>query len=114
MGAALSATATHENAIPSEFDDEGFLKDSSNWTPEQALLIAELYGICKLTVTHWTIIYYVREDYFKIGAIPLMQRMCRANELNKEAIRELFDGCLNLWRVAGLPNPGEEAKTYMN
>jgi hypothetical protein len=26
----------------------------------------------------------------------------------------LFSDCRSLWRIAGLPNPGEEAKAYMN
>jgi len=25
-----------------------------------------------------------------------------------------FTTCLGAWRVAGLPNPGEEAKSYLN
>jgi len=27
---------------------------------------------------------------------------------------QLFSSCKTLWLIAGLPNPGEEAKSYMN
>jgi tRNA 2-thiouridine synthesizing protein E len=33
--------------------------------------------------------------------------------LGKYAVDRLFGGCREAWRIAGLPNPGEEAKSYM-
>jgi tRNA 2-thiouridine synthesizing protein E len=29
-------------------------------------------------------------------------------------VKQLFGGCLSLWRVAGLPDPGEEARAYLD
>jgi len=29
-------------------------------------------------------------------------------------VQHLFGGCRSAWRLAGLPNPGEEALSYMS
>jgi tRNA 2-thiouridine synthesizing protein E len=33
--------------------------------------------------------------------------------LGEHGVQRLFGGCREAWRIAGLPNPGEEAKNYM-
>lgn len=109
-----TASETTSLAGLPEFDEDGFVKDSSMWTRESAELIANLDEIGPLTSQHWSIIDYVREYYKKNGAMPLMRHACRAQNLPKEAVYSLFGGCKRLWRVAGLPNPGEEAKAYMS
>jgi hypothetical protein len=43
-----------------------------------------------------------------------MRLVCRAAGLDRHKAHKLFSGCRSLWRVAGLPNPGEEAKSYMD
>jgi dissimilatory sulfite reductase related protein len=43
-----------------------------------------------------------------------MRRVCRETALSKSEIYDLFGGCLRAWRIAGLPNPGEEARTYLS
>ncbi len=97
-----------------EFDEDGFFLNPASWTPETAHLIAEMDDIAPLTPDHWVVIIYIREYYFKYGTVPLMRRVCRANNLNKDSFHQLFGGCKRIWRVAGLPNPGEEAKAYMS
>jgi tRNA 2-thiouridine synthesizing protein E len=42
-----------------------------------------------------------------------MSQVCRTHDLDRNAIKNLFGGCRQAWRIAGLPNPGEEAKAYM-
>ena len=96
------------------FDEDGFLIDSDLWTKEAAQIIAELDGIGTLTEKHWKVIEYIRDRYFTIGGLPLMRRVCKANGLQKEEIKEMFGSCREIWRIAGLPHPGEEAKTYMS
>ena len=100
--------------IPFDFDEDGFLIDASVWTEETARIIAEVDGIEPLTDDHWSVIRYVRERHLKNGAIPRMRQVCRANNLDQGAVKNLFGSCLAMWRVAGLPNPGEEAKAYMS
>ena len=95
------------------FDEDGFLLNPSSWSPEVARQIALQDGIGPLTDDHWEFISNIRERYFKFGSLPPMRIVCRAAGLSRNAVKELFGSCKHVWRVAGLPNPGEEAKTYM-
>jgi TusE/DsrC/DsvC family sulfur relay protein len=99
---------------PLVFDEDGFLLDTQAWTKETSRLIAKMDGKGPLTPDHWAIIFYLREHYLANGTLPVMRHVCRVSHLDKDAIRRLFGGCRQAWRMAGLPNPGEEAKAYMD
>lgn len=102
------------SAPPHGFNDDGFLADSARWTPSLAQDIARQEGLGGLGAKHWEVIHRVRERYFSIGALPVMRLVCRAAGLDPRKAHHLFSSCLSLWRIAGLPNPGEEALSYMN
>ncbi len=108
------AHASRSGVAARGLDDDGFLADPDLWTPVWAADIAEEAGIDELTATHWRVIHLVRERFFSIGALPVMRLVCRAAGLDREHAHRLFSNCRSLWRIAGLPNPGEEAKAYMN
>ncbi|TVO76608.1 TusE/DsrC/DsvC family sulfur relay protein [Sedimenticola selenatireducens] len=95
------------------FDEDGFLLNDSIWDDQLAETLAELEGVAPLESAHWRVIHFVRDRFLRLGAIPPMRRICRSSELSKEEVKDLFGGCLQVWRIAGLPNPGEEAKAYM-
>jgi len=99
---------------PSLFDGDGFLAEPGNWTPTLADHLGRLEGISELTAKHWEIIHHVRERYLSTGALPVMRLVCRAVGLDPNNAHKLFRSCRSLWVIAGLPNPGEEAKSYMN
>ncbi len=94
-------------------DEGGFVVDPSCWTRETAGVLADLNGIGVLTAEHWCLISYIRDYYARFGAVPLMRRVCRSQNLDRAAIKQLFGSCQTAWRIAGLPDPGEEAKAYM-
>lgn len=94
-------------------DIDGFLVQSDCWSAELAEELARQAGIIELTAKHWEVIGIVREGYFSIGALPVMRLVCRAAGLDRSRAHELFSSCRSLWSIAGLPNPGEEAKSYM-
>lgn len=96
------------------FDRDGFLLDPESWTPERAARIARLDGIAELTPKHWEVVRHVRKHFHATGALPVMRLVCRAAGLDRHKAHKLFSSCKGLWRVAGLPNPGEEAKAYMD
>ncbi len=96
------------------FDEDGFVRDPSAWTPELAERLGELEGIRGLTDKHRVVIDHVREKFLKLGALPAMRLVCKATGIPKEEIHELFGSCRAIWRVSGLPNPGEEAKAYFS
>ena len=106
----------HMRAIDASgrFDEDGFLVESGDWTPAMARQLALQAGIDALTAKHWDVIGIVREGYFSIGALPVMRLVCRKAGLDRTRAHQLFSSCNSLWRIAGLPNPGEEARSYMH
>ena len=104
---------TGKGNIPLQFDEDGFLINSVAWSRETARMLAEMEGIGPLGADHWTIIFYLREHHLNNGSLPVMSHVCRIMHLGKYAVDGLFGGCRSAWRIAGLPNPGEEAKSYM-
>ena len=112
---ATPATPTLARALaPIAFDDEGFLVDPSSWTTVLACQIALVEGVSALTPKHWQVIEIVRERYFRLGALPVMRLVCRAAQVDPHDAHRLFRSCRCLWRIAGLPDPGPEARAYMN
>ena len=96
------------------FDEDGLMKYPAQWDETAAMEIAERDGIGMLTDEHWEVIYSLREHYAEFGVAPAMRHICHSHGKDRHWIHDLFHTCLGAWRVAGLPNPGEEAKTYLN
>jgi tRNA 2-thiouridine synthesizing protein E len=115
MDARVSITPlAHSVIVRPEFDADGFLVGTLDWSPAMAEVVARDEGIDRLGATHWKVIHLVRDRYFSLGALPVMRLVCRAAGLDPRQAHHLFSSCRSLWRIAGLPNPGEEAKAYMN
>ena len=94
-------------------DDEGFLVDGGTWSRDLARQIAAEHGIASLTQAHWAAICYLRRHHLREGALPWESHICRELGLEKGCLHHLFGGPLTAWQVAGLPNPGEEARAYL-
>jgi tRNA 2-thiouridine synthesizing protein E len=99
--------------LPVSFDQDGFLTDADRWDRELAREIAGGLGITGLTQAHWSILCYLRVHYLTQGELPWEAHVCRDLGLDRDCLRRLFGGPLSAWKVAGLPNPGEEARTYL-
>ena len=96
------------------FDADGFLLEGERWSPALAEELAGEVGIDRLDETHWAVIRLVRERYFSLGSLPVMRLVCRAAGLDPHRAHHLFPSCRSLWRIAGLPHPGDEALAYMH
>jgi TusE/DsrC/DsvC family sulfur relay protein len=96
------------------FDEDGYLLNAEVWNERLAAQIAEEEGVGPLTENHWRVLSHIRDKFFRIGALPNMRQVCRETGLPKSEVHDLFGGCLSAWRIAGLPNPGEEARTYLS
>lgn len=107
----VQQTAAHVSAF--SFDGDGFLLDPATWTREGAQILAEVDGLGPLSKDHWKVISFLRDRFDEVGGIPAMRAVCKASGLQPEEIMALFGSCCKAWRVAGLPNPGEEARAYM-
>ena len=96
------------------FNSEGFLRDPLAWNTEIAASIAHADGLPLLSDAHWAIIMALREHYLAFGAAPpAFSHICLVNHMSKHCVEHLFHSQREAWRIAGLPDPGEEAKTYM-
>ena len=111
---ATSPLATSNTAILSLFDEDDFIINPENWIESLAEQLASNAEIETLSDSHWDIIHFIRDKYLRLGAIPPMRRVCRELGQERDAVRTQFGSCLQLWQIAGLPYPGEEAKTYMH
>lgn len=96
------------------FDEAGLVRDFTSWTESLAEALAQDAGIGPLTEGHWRIIRAMREHYAKLGVAPAMHRVCHDAGIERQQVNDLFGYCLVAWRVAGLPNPGEEGKAYLS
>lgn len=99
--------------VPLEFDEDGFLNDPLAWSREVAQQIAGADGLGSLGDEHWAVIQQLREHYLKFGSLLPVSHICRISELDPACVSGLFRDMREAWRIAGLPNPGEEAKSYM-
>jgi TusE/DsrC/DsvC family sulfur relay protein len=95
-------------------DEHGLLQKPHSWNQDVAEQLAAYHGVGPLTPEHWEVINTLRAHYARFGAAPAMIQVCRLHGKNKDWVHNLFDSCLNAWRVAGLPNPGEEAASYLS
>ena len=95
-------------------DEDGLLVDPDDWNESVAKELAHLLDINELSPDHLLVIYALRDYYAKFGVAPSMNNVCHTYKKDALWVHNLFATCLNAWRVAGLPNPGEEAKTYLS
>jgi TusE/DsrC/DsvC family sulfur relay protein len=95
------------------FDEYGFMKNSSAWKRELAVEIAANEGIAYLSEDHWKVIDELRRHYHQTGSVPVMRHICRDVGLEAHCVSDLLADPRRAWRIAGLPDPGEEARVYL-
>ena len=101
-------------STPDLFDEDGLIRNFAAWSEPLGEALAKDAGIGELSEAHWKIIRAMREHYAQLGFAPAINRICRDAGIERQQVNELFGYCLVAWRVAGLPNPGEETKTYLS
>ena len=87
-------------------NDEGFMTDAAQWTPDIGEAIAEEIGLT-LTPEHWKVITFCREDAAREGQPPGLRRISKLSGVGTKELYALFPkgpGKLAA-RVAGLPKP---------
>lgn len=98
----------------SRFDNDGYLLDANSWNKSLAERLARDAGITCLSEEHWQVMNYIRDYFHRLNAMPPPRRVCRQLGIEGHNINNLFGGCLTAWRIAGLPNPGDEAKAHLH
>lgn len=108
----MSTAIDHEKEL--FFDENGLLINVEDWNEGVAFIIAKRIGIDELGADHWKVINALRKHYKQFGVAPTIHNICHSNGKKSDWVHELFHTCLDAWRVAGLPDPGEEAKSYLS
>ena len=71
-------------------------------------------GIDDVGESHRRVWTAYREHYGRLASIPPTNVLCHELDLDDDCIDRLFKGPLNAWQSAGLPDPGEEARVYLD
>ena len=89
-----------------EFDDDGFLVNAKDWTPQLGLAIAEVLEL-DLSDRHWAVINFARKDYEETGESPTLRRITTETDVTTKEIYKLFPGgpAKIAAKIAGLKKP---------
>ncbi len=103
----------NQQQIPT--DNEGYLKNLTDWSPELAEIIAQKEELT-LTDEHWEIINVVREFYQEYNTSPAIRMLVKtlANKFGQEKgnsryLQRLFPNgpAKQATKIAGLPKPAK-------
>lgn len=112
--AAYRISAVQALDIETFLDRDGFFRVPESWSRELAERLARQDGLAALTGEHWQIIDALREHYHRFGATPpAFAHLCARMHRDTHCVIRLFHSEREAWRLAGLPDPGEEAKAYL-
>ncbi|WP_313449528.1 sulfurtransferase TusE [Atlantibacter hermannii] len=96
-----------------ETDNDGYLKDSSQWSEGLAKVIAAQEGIT-LTAEHWEVVRFVRDFYLEFNTSPAIRMLVKAmakafgeEKGNSRYLYRLFPKgpAKQATKIAGLPKP---------
>jgi tRNA 2-thiouridine synthesizing protein E len=106
------------NTLPSlpadaKFDAQGFLLDPSQWNERMAESIARSDGLGELNAAQIDLLHTLRREFSRHGTVTALSHVCHLSGQRADCMQHLFPNPRSAWRVAGLPDPGEEAKAYL-
>jgi tRNA 2-thiouridine synthesizing protein E len=90
-----------------ELNDEGFFIHPEQWTEEMAAELARRDGIETLTDDHWTVLRFMRKEYFDKGTGPTVRMLGKTSGVSVKELYQLFPkGPAKVAaRIAGIPKP---------
>jgi sulfur relay (sulfurtransferase) DsrC/TusE family protein len=95
------------------FDPDGFLLDSAMWSEGLADRIALTDGLGPLNEAQLGLLHALRGEFSKHSSVTALSHVCHLIGQSPDCMQHLFPSPREAWRLAGLPNPGEEAKAYL-
>ena len=96
------------------FDADGFVLIPDAWSEALANQIAKADGMNELSKVQLELLHTLRDEYKKTSAVTALSHICHLDGQQPDCLQQLFPSPKQAWRLAGLPNPGEEAKAYMS
>jgi TusE/DsrC/DsvC family sulfur relay protein len=99
-------TATLYNLDQVRFDQEGYMADARDWTPEIAQALAVREDIV-LTDRHWVVLNFIRKEYESLGEPPTLRKITKTSGVDTKEMYQLFPGgpAKIAARIAGLKKP---------
>ena len=90
-----------------DLDDEGFFTQPEQWNESVAAELAAAEGIDELTDQHWTVIRFMRDQYFEKGTGPTVRILGKTSGVSVKELYQLFPkGPAKVAaKVAGIPKP---------
>ena len=90
-----------------ELDEDGNLKNLSDWNEEIAKELAKEEGIEELTDRHWIVIKFMRKVYEEKGDAPSIRKLTKESGVATKELYQLFPKgpAKKSARIAGLPKP---------
>ena len=90
-----------------ELNDDGFFVNPDQWTEDMARELARRDGIDDLTDAHWTVIRFMRSEYFEKGTGPTVRALGKTSGVTVKELYQLFPkGPAKIAaRIAGIPKP---------
>lgn len=93
-------------------DEDGFLVRLEDWTETIARVLAAREGIEELSEDKLDILRFMREYYKKHQFFPIVRFVCKNVHQPRNCVTEQFMDPVKAWKIAGLPNPGEEVLQF--
>lgn len=93
-------------------DDDGFLARFEDWTESIGMCMAEREGLQGLTEENLAILRFLRRYYRKHAFYPIIRAVCDFVRQRRNCMSVSFKDPVTAWKIAGLPNPGEEVRTF--
>jgi tRNA 2-thiouridine synthesizing protein E len=93
-------------------DDDGFLADQEDWTEEIAGVLAAGEGIGELSEEQFDILRSLRTYYRRYDFFPILRAVCASAHQTRSCITDNFRDPVTAWKLAGLPNPGEQVNRF--
>jgi TusE/DsrC/DsvC family sulfur relay protein len=96
------------SGIKINLDEQGYLVNFGDWNETVASALAEREGITELTKDKMDILKFMRAYYSEHKFFPILRYVCKSVDQPRECVTEKFIEPVIAWKVAGLPNPGDE------
>jgi tRNA 2-thiouridine synthesizing protein E len=90
-----------------QVNEEGFMTNPKEWTPEIADVLGKEEGISELTATHWQIIEFCRRNAETTGKAPTLRQITNGSGVSTKELFSLFPKgpAKKVARISGLGKP---------
>ncbi len=100
------------SGIKIDLDDDGYLVNYEDWNETVARALAEREGAGELTGDKMDILKFMRQYYKEYNFFPILRFVCKNVGQPKDCVIAKFIEPVIAWKIAGLPNPGDEVNMF--